>query len=208
MKGEDINEVLRRYQEAKYAMRKTPTAEKAEETRLWELVNEAALTKSGDQAAAVVEADRIVELVRRGRKFDEENLRRQRADERRRRWRRWKTRVAWVCAWAAAAGLIAVLVQSIYWMEGNDYAGFDQKFVNDAARDELVEWYGEERLPKHVVLRGKARSHFYSESAWKVTFFMPGAEGIKDDVACVFVWDGSTDNHAAGESAVREGNGC
>lgn len=191
----------------------------AEQARIWEVIHNATLDRTADPRKAVVEADRITGLVRRGYSYDA-NVRAERhkkeeqaaAYERRTARaaliRRWKWRGAWTLTWATVAALIALFTWSMFYMEGNDYAGFDQKFVYDSAHKELVEWYGEERLPKHVVARSKERSSYFGTPAWKVKYQLPGAQGIRDDVACVFVWGGSDEDDNADQVAVREGAHC
>ena len=184
------------------------TEDQAYDTRLWQAVHDAAIAKTGDVNQAVTAADNAVELVRKGRNYDADarvaELRRQRQL----RWRKFNHLARWLSALAAVVLVVLLLIRSIGWMQGNDYASLDQKYITDLARNELEWWYGDERLGEHQIIRGKEKSHYFNMPAWKVKFYIPGSQGIVDDTACVFLWGETSDQNEADEVAIREGTNC
>lgn len=82
-------------------------------------------------------------------------------------------------------GALAVGGYSLWWMEDNDYAGMDQKYVYDEAAEVLDAYYGLNDRPGDLRATGREQGRFFGRAVWKVRYV--GSEG---DV-CVFVWGNS-----------------
>lgn len=161
----------------------------ARESLVWDAIyNERSLVT--DPADARRAADEVVDLLRRGRKYDLQTVK----DARRERRGRLARKAGGILATLAVIGVIlsgiGTGIYAIVETHANDYAGVDPATVKKDAADAIHAWFGQNDLPANLQITEQRHALLYGNKAWLVVY-----NGDQRGPVCAYVWGGRSGDY-------------
>jgi hypothetical protein len=161
--------------------RNTKEEAEAEAAALVKLVGEA---RSGEHQLRL-------EKVRAEMEREESVRRAEAARFHREQWQRRRNTLAW---WGVSLFTLALVISGIWlvlWIDGNDYAGYDQKQVGQKASEKLEAWYGDNEMEKLSSLQEieRKRSKLAGKEAWMLRY-----RQLDGKVLRIYIWETSANN--------------